>query len=160
MSGLRMLNNISSEVINMILEDEEVCKLIANNDKDYKNTPINDTSKLLYTNLFPCDFSFEKISEVKTYVVVDWLKGRFNGNKGESDLTIKVMCHKDLWNVDGGLRPFLILERIDNLFREQNKSKQKISLGKIENFTLLKLNPVNDLSGFMTVYSLSELNGR
>lgn len=160
MSGLRMLNNITSEVINMILDNEEVCKLIANNDKDYENTPIPDTSKLLYDNLFPYDFSFEKISEVKTYVVVEWLKGMFGSNKGITSLAIKVMCHKDLWNVNGGLRPFLILEKIDDLFREQNRSKQRISLGKIEDFALEKINPVNDLSGFVIIYPITELNGR
>lgn len=154
--SLEMLNKVLEELMNMVISDNEICKLIGNDKENYLDDEVNSI-ELLYNRIIPYDINFDEPNTEKTYLIIDWLGGNCKGKIINGHIEFKVMCHKNLWKTNNGLRPYLIMDKIDKLIQMQNKQKQRISLGDISNPEFIGARPIGNLNGYSLIYEVSEL---
>lgn len=119
MSGyFTTLNDVLQKVILKLLDNNNLCKLLYYKD----GTPLSRTNVINPTDLYkskilPHSFNTE-FGEVDVKVFVHW--GYTNGDKSLKNhtLIINVVTHNDLYYIDGGFRPYRILEEIDKTMNE------------------------------------------
>lgn len=146
------------KVLNKLIENQNLCKLLQYNDTSpLSGSNINDTSKLLFNKIYPFPFTPEVDSEASS--IINVLFDNFELNKSNSDfknnqLVLIVICHNDLWKIDGMLRPFAILNELDNLFNLKNG----YGIGKNQ-FGRGNLFWANEkYSGYRVTYELCDFN--
>ena len=117
----RQLQKILIEFLN----DEYFVKLIHNKNKSPITTalPVNfDNYSLLNTKLYTQ--VYRPPTDVESvYVCVFYKKGGIGGNNTyykNSDITVAIIVHRDLWEIEGGLRAFDIADRVDYILNRNN----------------------------------------
>lgn len=146
-------------VIQELLKDQDLMKLLFyNNETPLSSPDIVNPSALLFNNIFP----YPKLPLVeenqKAIITVMFSNARLNSNIKFKDykLIFNIMCHVDLWKIRGGLRPYEIAQRIDNIFNE--KRGTSLSIGKVifDDFIYREYN--QKFNGFYLCYSLTDFN--
>jgi hypothetical protein len=133
MAYFKELNGAVNKIIEIIISDQELCKLLYYSEDDPLNQPIiSNTKTLIFDKIFPFpkqpDAQLEKGSLINIY----FLSGKpWSGNNGfkKEMIAIDVLCHLDSWKIIGGIRPYEISERLDTLFN--NKNIKEISSNKV-----------------------------
>lgn len=154
--GLEMLDKVLQRLMDLIISEVELCKLIGSDKKNYLDDEINP-AELLYNRIIPYDINFDKPEILKTYLIIRWVGANCKDSVINGEIEFRVMCSDELWKTENGLRPYLIMDRIDNIIQLQNKQKQRISLGNISNPKFIGERPIGKLSGYSLIYQVSEL---
>lgn len=122
MANFANLSQSGMTIINMILQNQELCKLIYYKEDNPLEQPdiIDTANKLLMKQLFP--LPKKAPAETEETIIVN---ARFNSgnltssNKGFADeyIVIDIMVHLNKWLLkDEKIRTYEILSRIDKLF--------------------------------------------
>ena len=119
------LSTITSKLIDLILKNQDLCKLIYYNEPNPLSQPtISSTrSALLLKQLFPMPKKAPAETEQTTIVNVHLMRAELTDkNKGFADeyVAIDVMTHLEKWMIDDGkIRTYEIVNRIDNMLNNQ-----------------------------------------
>ena len=107
-------------VVQMLESDQTLCKLLYYGEPNPLSQPdIPDTTVLLMNSIFPLPKSPDAEQNQKAFVnVYFYSSSPYNKNSGfrEVYLCFDVICHLDVWMIDGGMRPYHISSRIDKMF--------------------------------------------
>jgi hypothetical protein len=71
-------------------------------------------------------------------------------------LVFNIMCHTDLWMIKGSIRPYMIMEEIDDIFGEN--SHNRLSIGKVHLDRCQKVIYNPKFAGYMLSYNLCDFN--
>lgn len=149
-----------NKVIELLLNSQNLCKLLYYNDKTPLSNPdISDTSTLMLSNIFPVPkytgAQEDKSSRVSVYFR-DFKIYEDNIGFVEPKLCFDVMSHLDCWMIDSNIRPFLVMNEIDKIFN--NTYIKQISTRYIIR-TFVDLVSYSDYwSGYYLVYSFTDSN--
>jgi hypothetical protein len=138
-SKFKELNANINRVLLKLVDNQNICKyLYYNSSNPLSEATITDTTSLLYTLIFPYPTSTEifkdtngtPIASSVINVLFDKFKMTSNSKFKVGELIFVVLCHISLWRLDetSELRPFCILNEIDEMFSEQ----KVIGIGKEE----------------------------
>ena len=158
MSRFNELNNHLMSVLLKLIENHDLCKLINYNTyTPLSENNIDDTTTLLFDKIYPYPFTPNVDEEARTVINVlfdEFELGKTNPYFKNTQLTFIVLCHNSIWRIDGMLRPFAILSKIDELFNQQ----YGYGLGKMEfsHGNLLWANA--QYSGYRVTYNLCDFN--
>ena len=138
-----------------LLNDEKFVKLVQSPTRfpldtifDVTFDPYSLLNTKLYTQVYqpPTD---TKVVNVDVY----YTKGGIgNGNTyyKNADLSVSIIVHRDLWEIDGGLRAFEIADRVDYILN-RNDVTSSLSSDWFKNFKYYPVN--NDYNVLELVYS-------
>lgn len=158
MSKFSELNQNLMTILSKLISSQNLCKLIKyNSSNPLSEADIDDTSELLFSSIYPYPFTPEVSDTADTVinVVFDGFElGKDNIYFKNSQLTFVVICNNKVWRIDGMLRPFAILNEIDQLFNFQ----RDIGIGKMlfDNGQLLWVN--SQYSGYKVTYNICDFN--
>ena len=130
------------------LNDEELVKLIYNQSDSplTQSLPVNfDAYSLLNTRMFTQVYRPPTDSEV-VYICVFYKKGGIGGNNTyykNTDFTVAIVVHRDLWETSDGLRAFDIADRVDYILN-MNTTTESLSKDWFKSF---RYYPIDDLYG-------------
>ena len=106
-------------ILNEIIQNQNVCKLLYHNESDpYSQTDIDDTKSLIKTLIFPYPFDLSAENEVRSELRVYYPNGILQGNQNIGNLKIHfdVVVHKQLWMISGedysAIRPYEIMHNL------------------------------------------------
>ena len=119
MSFFNDLNEKINLTIQMILANQDLCKLLYYNDYSPLSQPtISDTSILLTNHIIPMPKGTSLVTDKTSILNIYFFDATPYPNSGyrELHLCIDIMCHLDVWMCDGGIRPYLISSKLDNMF--------------------------------------------
>ncbi|MDE6285087.1 MAG: hypothetical protein K2M17_05015 [Bacilli bacterium] len=140
-------------VVEAMLKDETLCKLLYYTDKDCLNKP-KLTQEQVYSlvgNQIKIVPRIQVDEEMYNYVLIS--TGNYAPSKNpqfrDNTLVFDIVCNLDIWNLGNyQLRPFLIAGEIDKLFN----NKHLTGIGKLE-FAGMDRNILNhNLAGYTLVY--------
>jgi len=131
------LNSNLMDILIRLISSQNLCKLLTYaSDNPFAENDINDTSNLLFNKIFPTPKlpdTVESIQDVKSSLLtVVFDDFSLSGNPKFKNVTVSfsIYCHVDIWQMKGTgkLRPYSIMEEIDNLFNNE----KVIGLGKMQ----------------------------
>lgn len=126
------------------LQNENICKLLHYNTPDaLSQPPVENSYELLSTRIYNQTYK-PPSNEESTYITVffdnfDAVSG--NPYLKHGRLYLNVMTHRNLWNIDGGLRVIKIMAEIDKIL---NKNHTTNGLTR-DFFKSARYLPINDL---------------
>ena len=140
------------------ISSQDLCKLLYyNNSTPLSETNIENTTTLLFNNIYPTPIIPNITDEAKTFISIildDFSLVSSNTEYKTSKILFNIISHIDLWMIDGGIRPYSIMTEIDKLFNEQ----RIIGIGKlsIERANWIAAN--EKFQGYRMVYKITEFN--
>lgn len=119
----RELNIIVNTIISMILQNQELCKMIYYDVEEPLSQPDFTTSVLPYSQIFPLPKTPDAKIEKSTILNVYFEKAKhWKDNLGfkQEYLIIDIICHLDKWNMGNGeLRPYSISQKLDEMLNDK-----------------------------------------
>ena len=155
MSNFKELNENLDSVFKRILDNKNLCKLINYNSSDaLSKDDLESPEELLYTKIFPYPRSTELFSEASSLLIVTFnnFEPISANNYLNKQLCFRILVHEDLWRLQEGLRPYLIMHEIANTF-----NGERLGIGK----TLFKRAQelIGDgYMGFTLFYEITDFN--
>ena len=119
------LNDNINAILTTTFSSQNLCKYIYHNTSSPLSEPdiSNTANTLLFKNLFPypiIPLSQDSAKTLVTIILDDFSLGRNNSSFKTSKIMFNILCHMDLWKIDGSkLRPLSILSEIDTLFHSK-----------------------------------------
>jgi hypothetical protein len=155
------LNSSIFLIRDMLLANQNLCKLLYYNERDPLSQPtISNTKVLDMENLFPMpkmpDIETKKQSILDYYFNISepWTENPFFR---KTYLTFDIIIHLDLWLIKDALRPYSILNEIDEMFN--NKYINDLS-GKNIYANDAKVLKYSDMFyGYHMIYDLTNTSG-
>jgi hypothetical protein len=153
------MNPNINKILMKLIENQNLCKYLYYNTSDpLSESDIADVTTLLYYKIFPYPTSTEIFKDISgnpiASTVINVLLNNFklgttNTKFKNGKLEFIILCHTSLWRLDNSnLRPYCILNEIDEIFSEQ----RVIGIGKGEfESCSLTWSDVN-YSGYRLVY--------
>lgn len=136
------------KILLTLVEDDDFVRLVA--DPNYNPSLLNLESgfnpySLINTRLYTQVFKPPTDVEIVNVCVFYKKGGIGNGNVyyKNSDITFAIIVHRNLWNIEGGLRAFEIADRIDYLINNKNVT-ESLSKEWFKNFRYI---PVDEFYG-------------
>jgi hypothetical protein len=125
------LDTIINKIIELIMTDSSLCKLIYYDDKEPLKQNDFDHNILMFTKIFPLPKKPNAEDKMGTMINIHFGKANPWSNSGykKEILLIDILCHLNTWELEFGLRPYQISNRLDSLFN--NKQISDISINKI-----------------------------
>lgn len=158
MSRFEELNDNIMSVLFKLIDNQNLCKLLNYTSYDpLAEADMQNTTALLFDKIYPFPFSPNIDIEARSQLNVlfeDFKLGKDNPAFKNNQVAFVIVCHKDLWRINGMLRPFAIMKEIDILFNSTNG----IGITKME-FTGGNLTWVNEkYSGYKVSYKVYDFN--
>lgn len=148
------------KIVSKLIGNQKICRLLRYNDSnplDSSKTDVNGI-ELLNKNIIIVPKIPEQDNEERSFIIVVFDKYILNpANPDFKVATIRfdIVCPFNEWVVnDDNLRPYLLMQEVDNLFNQQ----QFVGLGNLQ-FTHcepLVLSP--QLGGYTMYYQINEFN--
>lgn len=152
MLGLEV-TNFRSKIMEILCSDEEIVNLI----KDETLSRVPDRS-LIYKNIFPFAYNPDTVKDTDTFICFRvYIPESREFSKTVRDLKIVFYVFSNQNKIrtsQGGLRPDLIIERIDSLFN----GKLNIGIGRIEFVSMDDINPSPNFHGAAVEYHVHDFN--
>jgi len=143
-------------VLNRLLNNPKLCKLLYyDNSNPLASEDIEATEELLFTKIFPYPRTSELLEKASSMLIVGFDNFKsINSSFVGSIFYVRILCHQSLWRLDvGGLRPYLIINEIANLFNKQ----EVLGIGDILFDRAVEIREGQYL-GFELVYKITEFN--
>lgn len=136
MSGFKELNDYLDKTLLYILQSDKICKLLTYNTPDaISKSSIEDRSTLIFKNIYPYNYipsEDKEIDQEKTIISVI-LNDFSNADDGvyfkKGFITINVLTHNNLWRINEGYRPFIIMEELENHLNKLHNKNNNIGMG-------------------------------
>lgn len=154
------LNTNMNYVIQLLLENQNLLKLLYYNDNNPLSQPdIINPKSLLFNHIYPLPKIADVAENQKSIISVMFSNAHLNreGNIKLKDYKIifYIMSHIDLWKVSGGIRPLLISHELDNIFNEKSV-KQFVGRILFGDWIYKEFN--NKYYGYYLTYDISNFN--
>lgn len=159
MSGrFEELNKNINIVTMTMLTSQNLCKYLSDNSTTpLLSSDILDTTTLMFNNIFPTPITplpSDKNKSLITIVLDDFSLNRDHVSFKTSKIIFNIICHIDLWKIDGGIRPYAIMSEIDKLFGMQ----RVVGIGRTL-FDRSRWISINEkFQGYQLSYSIEDLN--
>lgn len=159
MSRFKELNDGLMEVISRLTESQELCKLLYYQSDNPLSEPDieNPFDSLFMKNILPIPKVPNVNKETESYLTIifdDMQIGRVNEGFKNAVLSFNILCHIDKWKLNGNLRPYLIMSKIDELFNNQ----RVVGFRKMH-FESSRFFAVNDkYFGYRVDYNITDFN--
>lgn len=146
MAFFEELDTALNEVVGeYLLNNQDLCKLLYYYPKDEGNSfrynpieqpNITDISSLLMNYIYPMPKSPDAQTKEKCFISVALTGGEEMDNKSyrRINLVFDIICHLDVWMVQGGYRPFKIANKIDIIFNDRNTKIPTVNKIQFVNF--------------------------
>ncbi len=155
------MNSNINKILEKLVSSQDLCKyLYYDSDNPIAESDIDDpSSSLLYKKIFPYPTSTEIFKDADGKVIAksvinvlfdDFRMGSQNTKFKYGKLIFVILCHTSLWRLQatGQLRPYCILNEIDEMFSEQ----RVIGIGKGEFESCSLTWSDQNYSGYKLVY--------
>jgi hypothetical protein len=157
MSYFKELNAGINKIIEIILNNQDICKLLFYDEYNPLSLPnISNTRSLLMDRVFPLMKNPDSETEQKTILDIYYYSSEpWDKNSGfrQTYICFDIICHLDLWMIESGIRPYSILNEIDMMFN--NKKIPILSHNNIW-FESCKASRYSDyFYGFHIIYKLT-----
>ena len=158
MANFKELNENLDKVLQILLSNQDLCKLLYYDTIDAlgkEDFNLEETPKLL---MFKKIFPFMKDTKVLTtassilMVGLDNFKPTKANNFVNNILYFRILCHEDLWQLQSGYRPYKIVYEIANMINDQNG----IGIWKTKFYNGGEVSDGKDYKGFEITYEISE----
>jgi hypothetical protein len=146
-------------ILNKVLTDQSLCKLIAYNDtKPLSQPDISDTKTLMLDRLMPYPFDTKAEISDTVQLRVYYIGGDFTSNHviDETRVSFDIVVAKSLWLINNGksaVRPYEIMTKLVEMFHEH--SIDTVGILKFKSFRHVPFNAQFDciqLVAEMTTY--------
>lgn len=123
MSKMQNLNTDMFIILNKLLANKNLCKLLAYTDSDPLSlNDVEQSKSLLFNNIYPFSFVPDVQSDPTTIinVIFDNFTLVNSNNSYTTNLVVfNILCHQDLWLINNNqLRPFSIMSELDKIFND------------------------------------------
>jgi hypothetical protein len=157
------LNTYTNDVLMKLVGSQNLCKYLKYaTDKDVDPLLMPDLSEderieLLFKNIFPYPvIPDERLVDASAYLTTYFDNFERSGNFYFKDslLTFNIICHLDKWRIPSKLRPYAIMNEIDQIYND----KRTNGIGKTQ-FYRSKMVWVNkEFAGYMLQYRLTDFS--
>lgn len=158
MARFKELNQNLEKILIQLVENQNLCKLLTVNTKTPLESPdIPDTYDLIFKNIYPMPKIPDAQENESSFLTVwfDDLNRRPNSNAFKNNtITFNILCHHNLWRLNGELRPYAILHEIDTMFNQKRIS----GIGKVQLESGRFLWTNDFYSGYQVQYRMYEWN--
>lgn len=158
MARFKELNQNLEKILIQLAENQNLCKLLTVNTKTPLESPdIPDTYDLIFKNIYPMPKIPDTQENESSFVTVwfdDFNRKPKSVSFKNNIITFCILCHINLWRLEGELRPYAILHEIDEMFNQ----KRGMGIGElqIESGRFLWVN--NFYSGYQVQYRMHDWN--
>ena len=155
------------KIANKLMHDQSICRLLKYQTKDPfekqdpitgKNQPDVDGIDLIHKQILIVPKVFDDSTEKMSYIVSvfdDFVVNQLNPEFKVSTVRFDIACPYDEWILNGNsLRPYLIMERIDNLFN----GKKLSGIGNLQFYRADNLTLSPWIGGYSMRYKINEFN--
>ncbi|MWV44969.1 hypothetical protein GRF59_15205 [Paenibacillus sp. HJL G12] len=153
MSRLENLSKDKETIMLRLIDSPDLCKALYYRNSDFLDqSDIEDTSELLYKNIYPFSTVPELSKDRMSYVTMALRNyGYINNVFRRGYVYFYVIIHKDLLRTEYGfLRNDFILNEIDRLMNE----KRGIGIGKTRFYKMDEMYVNDSYTGYYTSYKL------
>jgi hypothetical protein len=151
------LNNNLMAVLIKLIESQDLCKLLYYTQTNPLDQPdISDTSTLLFDKIFPIPKIPDNQQTEGNLLTVIFDDIRLDNNIGFKDsiVSFNIICHINQWRIDGSIRPYAIMNKIDEILNNQ----RVVGLGKMI-FSRSRFGTINDMfMGYRLDYKVIDFN--
>jgi len=151
------LSKYKNTIMLKLLESQNICKALFYNETNFLNKDdIEDTSILVYDNIYPHFFVPNVDDTAKTYLSIHFKRFRPISNVFKQGLIfISIFTHKSLFKTDYGVtRVDFLLNKIDEIMNKQ----RGFGLGKLELYEMDEFSVNNSYSGAYLSYKPVDFN--
>lgn len=118
------LNENNSVILDKIISNDNLCKLLKYTDKDPLTQPVMDKPiELIYNNIYPYLYIPNVDNEAKSFITFNFRKIEKEDEKSIyiriSDIVFNVICHQSLQMISEGSRVYAIMDELDKVFNNQ-----------------------------------------
>ncbi|MNC08147.1 hypothetical protein D3C75_557220 [compost metagenome] len=157
MSFLQEITEYKKTTIERFLNDQDLCKALYYSNENFLDQPdIEDTSILIYENIFPHRFIPNITNEARTFITLSCTDYKPSGNSFKNGvLGVYMFTHLDLYETDYGYtRMDYVLSKVEELMN----NKIGIGIGKL-NFNSMNEYIVNEkFQGYALTYRSLDFN--
>ena len=132
MSGAKNFNQLNDnmqDILIKILANENITKLLYyNNATPLQCATLVDPTILLKTKIYTQ--TYVPPTDSQTSILCVWFD---DFKQGDNNIAYKcnrvrfsIICHRELWQLDNGIRPFFIMHELDQIFN----LKRNVGMGK------------------------------
>ncbi|MCY6958275.1 hypothetical protein [Clostridium brassicae] len=159
MSKFKELNQYIFDIENLLLKNQKLCKLLYYPHKDaLEKGDIKDTDILINNNIFPFNYiPTDDEQKCIISIILDDFRNDGSVHLRKGTISFNIICHKDLWATDLGLRPFLLMEEIDTIFNKVHNRQAVKSLGGLVFQDAHALWNSNIYSGYQLIYECENI---
>lgn len=147
-------------IINKLLSDQTICRLVKYQVRDPLNKkydPVN-SEELINKQILITPKIFDDSTEKMSYITAlfdNFVVNMLNPEFKVMTLRFDIACPYDEWLLDNRtLRPYLIMQRIDELFNEQKLA----GIGTLQFYRADALTLSPWIGGYSMVYKINEFN--
>ena len=154
-------------IANKLISDQKLCRLLKYQTRDplkeidpitKKPQPNVDGVDLLHKQILIVPKVFDDSTEKMSYVIAvfhNFVVNQLNTEFKVSTIRFDIACPYDEWILNGNsLRPYLIMERIDNLFN----GKKLAGIGNLQFYRADNLTLSPYIGGYSMRYKINEFN--
>ena len=155
------------KIANMLMSDRELCRLLKYQSKDPfkekdpvtgKLQPDVDGVELIHKQILIVPKVFDDSTEKMSYVIAvfhSFVVNQLNTEFKVSTIRFDIACPYDEWVLNGQtLRPYLIMQEIDNEFNEQKMA----GIGTLQFYRADPLVLTPYIGGYSMYYKINEFN--
>lgn len=157
MGKFNELNNNINKVLMKLISSENLCKLLYYDvSNPLSQADISDKTVLLYTKIYPYPFTPDSQTAESSILSVIFNDFSLSPNPSfkNNSLELIIICHHNLWRIDEMLRPFAILNELDEIFNNE----RVIGIGKGEFRGCRLIWADKNWSGYKLMYENWEFN--
>lgn len=152
-SNFSQIGKQLQKVLIAFTQNQTLCKLVYNTSSTPLSEPdVVDVASLIDTRFYTQ--TYKQPTEIKGVFIYAYFqeiqRATKNGYSFHSNLVVTVVCHRELWQIEGGLRVYDIMHEINTILNR----KDVMNATSETLFSMAKYAPTNDWSNSMTlVYS-------
>jgi hypothetical protein len=151
-------NKYIDDILTQVKKNENLMKLIFYNSMDALNkvnlTP-QEKDSLIYTKIFPYRFIPTISDTACSYLNLGFGNFREISNVFQAGkIGFYMVSYKELWKMNGGLRPVFMLEEI----KEVAKSLEGLGLGRLKLTNSDEYMYNNNFTGYFALYEIVDFN--
>jgi hypothetical protein len=150
------LNEYINNILMELITNKNLCKYLKYNDKTPLDNPDINGTDLLFENIFPYPYSTDVVENAISFITIhlDNFKNIDNYFK-DGLISFNILINTDLWHINGGLRPFFIMQEIDNTF---NRNSNIGGIGRLEFAGANLLWATNGYCGYSVKYRVLNIS--
>ena len=157
MANFKELGTNLDVILTKLLNNQTLCKLLYYKDTNpLSQDDLESPEILLYTTIFPYPRTTELLSVASSILIVgfDNFKATSGNNFVGSILYFRILCHENQWQINSGLRPYLIMNEISTMFNNE----KVVGIGALSFGGGGEIREGSFYSGFEFTYKITEFS--